>query len=52
MRFALLFALFAVAQARGSLQESSPPKGFCDNVQQYSGYYKLSGLLPKNYFYW
>jgi cathepsin A (carboxypeptidase C) len=48
----LSLALFAVAESRGSLQESSPPTGFCDDVQQFSGYYKLSGLLPKNYFYW
>jgi cathepsin A (carboxypeptidase C) len=33
------------------LSETSPD-GLCDNVKQYSGYYKLTGLLPKNYFYW
>ena len=52
VRFFFLTCLAASASARGSLAEVSPD-GICDkNVKQYSGYYKIDGLLPKNYFYW
>lgn len=42
----------------GALQEVSRPangnSSICDDVQQYSGYYKLTtgGVFTKNYFYW
>jgi len=44
-------SLITPASARGQLSETSPD-GLCDSVKQYSGYYKLAGSKPKNYFYW
>ena len=41
----------AASPLRGYLAEVSP-KGICDpNVEQYSGYFKLT-TGDKNYFYW